>query len=172
MPVNQPTKRGNDMKIQLTDLTTKNFNSRLKTFTSHSKSLRASAQSLIMFGLIHYGKTGDTVYLTKVQKAVGEVKTIPSKTIQKYIVAHANVYLTKIKGIPTYKKRVGAIESEIELPSVEWWNHSVNVENQAVFDIEKYEKAVIKKLEKEEIDLMKFASDLLTIAKKNAAAAA
>lgn len=153
--------------ITLDTLNSKNFRSRLDGWAKRSHTLRDELQSFIMFGLIHYGEHCDTQYLTNTIVAVSNIKSIPAKTIQQYIMAHANVYLAKDKttGQPVFKKRNGEKVSEITMPDLPWYDHEVNNKNKVDFNLARYEKAVIAKLIKEGVEVEKFISDLTMAAR-------
>jgi len=148
--------------ITLDTINQKNFTKLCEKWGRKQMTQRAELQALIMFGLLHYSKVADTCYLSKVMQVVSSVRSVPAKTIQKYIMAHANVYLVKEKGtgVPIFKKRKGEKDQLVTVPDVEWWNHEVNHENKVNFNLAKYEAIVAKKIVDNSVDINEFIKDL------------
>lgn len=112
------------------DLTTSNFNVKFNGFMKRGQTLRADCQAFIMFGLVHYGETGDSTYLTKLLIGINSVKTIPTKTIQHYILLHApNLFFTKTKAGKMFKNKEKGLKNTIIMPDQPWWEHEVNKSN-------------------------------------------
>ena len=78
-------------------LTVKNYTQQASSWGKGQLKGRKELQKLIMFALIEYDKHKNTNCLTTIQRVVSTVKTVPAKTIQAYIMAHANVRLIKGK---------------------------------------------------------------------------
>lgn len=88
-----------------TSITGKNFNAKLGAVIRSARSMRESIQLLILFAVEHYRTTEDATYLTSIIQQTYGVKSLPSRTIQRYIQAHANVKLMKAKdGNMVFKK--------------------------------------------------------------------
>lgn len=141
----------------MTTINKQNFDNLLESFTKTAKSQRDQLQQFILFGLVQYEQHGDTVYLSKVQAACADIKSFPSKTIQAYIMEHANVFLTK--GY-IYKKKVNKDGTkqpvEVTMPIKVWYEHPLNKNNQADFNLGKYGDSVGKKIAREGVSFDEF----------------
>jgi len=104
-----------------TELTTKNFKSKLAGLIKSAKSQRDNINAFILFGLKHYEEHGDSTYLTQVLNACVNVKSLPTITIKDFIKEHANLLWTKNKaGAFCFKKQ--GTEVKVTMPTVTWYN--------------------------------------------------
>lgn len=142
--------------MNLTDITCKNHAQLCNDLiVKRAKTLRQDIQTLMFFGLTHYAEHGDSTYLTNVMKSVAYVKTVPTKTIQHYIMLHApNLIWVKGKNGKVFKKKEKGIENTIIFPDVPWWEHEVNQANsdKPGWDLANYMKNVVKNLERHGVD--------------------
>lgn len=111
-----------------TIVTAKNFNTKLSSVTSRNKTARADLQALLVFGLDHYQKVEDTVYLTKAVKACVGVGSLNTALMIAFLQAHANIAWTKIeiksganKGGTEHVFKKKGQHAEVTLPEMGWW---------------------------------------------------
>lgn len=155
-----------DLTMNLTNVTTKNHAQLCNDLiVRRAKTLRQDIQTLLFFGLTHYRDHGDATYLTNVMKSVAYVKTVPTKTIQHYIMLHApNLIWSKGKQGKVFKKKEKGLENTIIMPDVPWWEHEVNQSNndKPGWDLDKYELIVLKNLQKHGVCVEEFVKGITT----------
>ena len=131
-------------------ITTRNFNVKLAAIIRSATSMRANLQSLLIFGLDHYSGSGneDSGCLTRTLNACIGVKALPTRTMQKFIEAHANVVWSKLKdGTPGFKKVKGE-EATSTVPAIAWWEFDKTHQAKIDIDIVKRIESLIKGIEK------------------------
>jgi len=129
------------------------FNTKLANFGSHARKLGPMLQELLEDGILYAmhprdGGDGNLQRLTLVVQACQTVKTVPTRTIQRYIQAHVNCKWCKLgDGTMGFKFIEGANGT---LPEVTWMDWAGNTEKTAkpALDIEARLKALISQAEK------------------------
>ncbi len=138
-------------------ISAKNFSTKLASTLRAAKTQRANIQALIVFGLEHFvGEgEGDTGYLSRTLNGCVGVKSIPTRTIQKYIEEHANVKYSKAKdGTNVFKKVKGEVPHYV-VPAVAWWEYDKG--HQAVADLDIVKRltsthnAMVKAIEEDKV---------------------
>lgn len=103
-------------------VTSSTFNAKLSGFVKSQVNQRDNLQSLIVFGLEHYGEHGDTAYLSKVMQACVGVRSLPTETLKGYIKQHANVRLEKDSKSGVLKFKKEGKEAEVVMPTKVWYD--------------------------------------------------
>lgn len=161
-------------------ITTRNFNGKLAAIVRSATTMRANLQCLLIFGLDHYAAAGngDSGCLTRTLAACIGVKALPTRTMQKFIEAHANVVWSKLKDGTHGFKKVKGEDATSTVPAIAWWefdnSHNARVDIDIVKRIESLIKGIEKATEedrvtKEQVDMVGYItgklSDMLTGAK-------
>lgn len=123
------------MTIQVSDITAKNFKSKLAGFKTSILTQRDNLQEFLEFGLLHYKKHGNTLYLSQTLNVCVGVKALPTKAIKDYIKDHANVTWAKNKDGDMIFKKSGK-QVEVTMPSVIWYNSKHVAKDQAKADMD------------------------------------
>lgn len=123
------------MTIQVSDITAKNFKSKLAGFKNSMLTQRDNLQEFLEFGLLHYKENGNTVYLSQTLNVCVGVKALPTNAIKEYIKEHANVQWKKNKDGDMVFKKVGK-QVEVTMPSVIWYNSKHVAKDQAKADMD------------------------------------
>lgn len=141
-----------------TQLTAKNFKSKLSTYINTETNRRDQMQNFISFAVLHYGgktdndkqTTGDTSLLTALMRSCIGVKSLPTVTIKDYIKAHANVHWVKSSGGNEYvfKKISKGVDVNIVECLTPWyeWEGGEHNKVKADADVIAWAKAVLTRI--------------------------
>ena len=120
----------------ITDI--KSFKLALNGFIKSSKTQRDNLQDLLVYGFHKYSESGNTGELSAVVNALNSVRTIPTRTVQDYIKAFANVKLTKTKEGEFIFRKDGSGQDcppVVKELTVTWYEWAGNDKNNAKADL-------------------------------------
>lgn len=127
----------------------KAFTNALTGIRKTGATLRKDANNVVLFGLEHYGKNGDTHYLHRAYKAcVGNAK-LDTKQMLAFITKHANVKIEN-KGCKN-EKFIKAQKGQAKFaePTVSWFDFEVpQGDKQVMRDSDKWLENAIKSMTK------------------------
>lgn len=154
-----------------TPVSAKNFSTKLAAFVKAASTQRDTLQELVVFGLEHYSKHEDSVYLTKALAASVSVRSMATRTLQAYIQDLTNLVWSAPKdGEPAFRKVKGS-EHKCELERAQqtkWYLHSDDGQAKPDWKAETYAQRVAAKLAKEGLPASEFIKLLNAAAKAQA----
>jgi hypothetical protein len=110
--------------------------------------MRQGAQDIIVFGMERYQATGDAGYLTRLYQAAVNITGLNATRMKRYIVAHANVHLTKAKDGQWVFSKTGKGANEAKPLAGNWWEWEVQRAPSTKFDLAARILSVANALEK------------------------
>jgi len=115
------------------------FNNKLAIFYGEAKKIGPLLQELLEDGILYAmhpseGGDGNLRRLTLIVHACQQVKTVPTRTIQRYIQAHVNCQWKKLSDGTYGFKYIGGANGT--LPSVTWMDWEGNQEKNAKPDVD------------------------------------
>jgi len=101
----------------------KNFGQKVSGFTRSAGNIRDGVQDMVAYGLVKYRDHGDAGSLSRLYAAAVDAKGVNAGRLKEYIVAHANVKLTRDKQKnPKFVKASKDEPRHVEEPTVAWYN--------------------------------------------------
>lgn len=141
------------------NITSKNFGGKLSGVIRSATSMRAKLQNLMLFGMEHYAKNGDTGYLDRCMESCVGVAALPTQKMKVFIQEHANVSWKEVeiksgkdkgKKVRVFKKR--GKEATYKEPTINWWEFSVAGDAQPDMDVAASVISLIKRIDKKLAD--------------------
>jgi len=132
----------------MSEITTKNFKSKLASVIKSAKTQRDNVQSIISFGLSHFKQHEDACYLTQALNAAIGVKSLPTVTLKDYIKEHANLVWQKGKDDKLQFKKEGK-DVKVTMPTVAWYEWDGGKHNKVTTDMDvmAQTKALLKRIQ-------------------------
>ena len=117
--------------VQLADINTKNHGKLCHaTIGRPMQKVRQDIQTLIVFGLMEYGRSGNSGFLTNVIVTSEASRSIPTRNLIAYIQTYAPSlkWLANAKGKRFVKRKSDdeLANTLTELPNQVWWEHETN----------------------------------------------
>ena len=158
--------------ITLPRAPSESFAAALKATFASVKSMRGKVQALLLFAVRHYVEHGNTQFLTMIQQQTDTVHALPSKGMQAYIQAVANVeFIKNADGDKVYRKTAApegqnepnvarCDETVLAVAWYDWLAANKIGRSQAGWKLEKYLVTVIATLNKAQYPVKDFAAAL------------
>ena len=105
-----------------TNITTKNFTTKLSAWSKSAGSMRQTAQEILEFGFEQYLEHGDAGYLSRLVAAAFETKGINANQMKKFVLAHANLsWSGDTKSFSKTKGKKGEPNPAVVTTHGVWW---------------------------------------------------
>lgn len=102
-----------------TSITTKNFASKVSTWSKAAGSLRQSAQDILDFGFSQFVEHGDAGYLSRMVVAAMETKGVNAAQMRRYVSHHTNLVWNEEGKL--FRKAKKGEAAHVEPVRGSWW---------------------------------------------------